>query len=65
MSEFNYPWAWKKFWERWLGTHSMMRCPGHPCPGGCGANAKEELAKLAEQEKQRKERVRLKRKARG
>lgn len=43
---FNYPAAWKAFWERWKGEHSMLRCPGDPCPGGCGPSAKDELAIL-------------------
>ena len=45
---FSYPEAWKAFWERWLGEHSMMRCPGPPCPGGCGASAKDALKRLAD-----------------
>lgn len=43
---FNYFDAWKNYWTRWIGNHSMLRCPGPPCPGGCGASAKDALAEL-------------------
>ncbi len=43
----DYPATWASFWERWIGVHSMMRCPGGHCPGGCGAGAKDHLASLA------------------
>jgi hypothetical protein len=43
---FDYPEAWSAFWFRHRGEHSMLRCPGDPCPGGCGANAKDNLAAI-------------------
>ena len=44
--QFDYPAAWAAFWERWRGVHSMLRCPQGKCPGGCGANAKDDLAAI-------------------
>jgi phosphoenolpyruvate carboxylase len=46
MSTFDYPEAWSAFWHRHRGAHSMLRCPGEPCPGGCGAGAKDDLAAI-------------------
>lgn len=42
----DYPSAWRGFWLRHAGSHSLLRCPGPPCPGGCGANGLDDLAAL-------------------
>ena len=44
----DYPATWLAFWKRWRGAHSMLRCPGGPCPGGCGAGAKDDLKQIVE-----------------
>ena len=41
-----FPEAWAEHWRRWGGEHSMLRCPGGDCPGGCGASAREALAEI-------------------
>jgi len=43
---FDYPRAWVAFWDLHAGAHSMLRCGGGCCPGGCGANAKDDLAAI-------------------
>lgn len=43
---FNYPEHWRAFWVTHLGRHSLLRCPGAPCPGGCGANAKDDMRSI-------------------
>ncbi len=49
----DYPQKWLEFWDNWLGVHSMLRCPGGSCPGGCGAGAKSLLKKLVEADTQK------------
>ena len=43
---FDYPSAWAAFWLQHKGAHSVLRCPGSYCPGGCGANAKDDMAAI-------------------
>lgn len=43
---FDYPAALNAFWRVYAGTHSMLRCAGPPCPGGCGVNARDDMAAI-------------------
>jgi len=44
---FPYGDAMAAFWRIHLGAHSLLRCPGSKlCPGGCGANARDDMAAI-------------------
>lgn len=62
---FMYGEAMVAYWRVYAGAHSMLRCPGaDACPGGCGANAADDMAAIQDARRGAASKDQLKRVAR-
>lgn len=50
MTDSDYRKLMLAYWRAHRGVHSLLRCPGDGddtlCPGGCGVNAREDMAAI-------------------